>query len=158
LANDAAVQAQLLRLAVDPDTAAVALGAMARLRAPIGAELLYEAWTSRSVPPATAELARALLLSHDVRAGASPALAVALELRNADNCEAFAAALPQAKTDGDSRSLAPLGKLNGRHGCGPQKSGDCYACLRSRPKEVLATIDAVKRRHAPSYPTLGPRP
>ena len=152
LAADAAIQTQLMRLVADPETASVALGAMAHARAPLGADLLYEAWTSRSLAPASAELARSLLFSHDVRAGASPALAVALELRSAESCEVLLAALPHAKSDGDSRSLVPLAKLNGRRGCGPKKTADCYTCLRSRPKEVLGTIDAVKRRRAPSYP------
>ncbi len=153
LANDSSVQTQLLRFAADPDTAAVALAAMAHARSPVGPDLLYEAWTSRSTPPGSAELARSLLFSHDVRSSASPALAVALALRSAESCEVVLAALPQAESDGDSRALVPLAKLNGRRGCGAKKTADCYACLRSRPKQVFGTIDAVKRRRAPSYPT-----
>jgi hypothetical protein len=151
LANDQAVQAQLLRFAADPDTAADALAAMAQARAPIGADLLYEVWTTRSLPATTTELARTLILSRDVRPRASPALAVAIALRVAETCEAVQTTLPKARTDGDRRSLYLLTKLNSRRGCGDKKADDCYACLRSQTKEVIATTNAVKRRDPPGY-------
>jgi len=153
LAKDATVQAQLLRLAADPDTASVALVALAHAPSPVGSDLLYEIWTSRPVAAGTAELARSLLYSREVRPTVSPALAVALDLRGAETCEAIQAALPQARSAGDRRALAPLAKLNSRRGCGAKKTEDCYACLRAKVKPLLATIDAVKRRTAPSYPT-----
>jgi len=143
-------QTQLLGLAADPDTADAALGAMAQAQSSIGPDLLYEVWTSRSVTAATAELARALLYSRDVRPRASLALAAALALRGADGCEAVKAALPQVLSDGDNRSLSPLAKLSSRRGCGATKTQDCYACLRSKMKQVTAAVAAVKRRHAPS--------
>ncbi len=153
LAKDATVQAQLLRLAADPDTASVALVALAHAPSPVGSDLLYEVWTSRPVATGTAELARSLLYSREVRPTVSPALAVALDLRGAETCEATQAALPQARSAGDRRALGPLAKLNSRRGCGAKKTEDCYACLRAKVKPLLATIDAVKRRTAPSYPT-----
>ncbi len=153
LAKDATVQAQLLRLAADPDTASVALVALAHAPSPVGSDLLYEVWTSRPVAAGTAELARSLLYSREVRPTVSPALAAALDLRGAETCEATQAALPQARSAGDRRALAPLAKLNSRRGCGAKKTEDCYACLRAKVKPLLATIDAVKRRNAPSYPT-----
>jgi hypothetical protein len=152
LARDPAVQAELLRFAADPDTAEAALGALARARSPITTDLLYEIWTSRTVPAATTELARALLYNREVRPSASPALAVALELRAAGSCEAAQAALPRALSDGDRRSLAALSKLTSRQSCGDDKSHDCYACLRPQMKQVNAAIGAAKRRHPPTYP------
>ena len=152
LARDQAVQTQLLRFAGDPDTAADALGAMAQARSPIGVDLLYEVWTTRSLPSTTTELARTLLLSRDVRPQASPALAVAIALRSADTCEAVQTTLPKARTDGDRRSLYLLTKLNSRRGCGEKKADDCYACLRAQTKEVIAATNAVKRRDPPNYP------
>jgi len=151
LCADQAVQAQLLRFAADPDTAADALSAMAHARSPIGTDLLYEVWTTRSLPSTTTELARALLLSRDVRPSASPALAVAIALRSAETCEAVQSALPHARSDGDRRSLYLLTKLNSRRGCGDDKADDCYACLRARTKEVIASINAVKGRKPPGY-------
>jgi hypothetical protein len=152
LVNDATVQAQLLRFAADPDTAADALGAMARAKAPIGPDLLYEVWSNRALPTTTTELARSLLTSRDVRPGASAALAVAITLRGAESCEAVDAVLPQASSDGDRRSLWLLAKLNSRRGCGEKKNQDCYACLRRHNKLVVAAGEAVKKRAAPSYP------
>jgi len=148
LAKDASVQAELLRWVADPDTADAALAAMTEAHSPIGADLLYEVWTSRSLPPATAELARSLLYSRDVRPSASPALAVALELRSADSCEALEVALPKALSDGDRRALAPLAKLNSRRSCGAKQTPDCYSCVRSQMKQVNAAIGAIKRRAA----------
>jgi hypothetical protein len=153
LAKEASVQSELLRFATDPDTAADALAAMARAPAPVGPDLLYEAWMSRSVTANTAELARALLYSREVRPGASPALAAALELRAAEGCEAVQAALPRAQADGDNRSIASLIKLTSRRGCGAKKRDDCYACLRSQTKLIIAATKAAKDRRAPSYPT-----
>ena len=112
---------------------------------------MYEVWTSRTVPFAISELAGALLSSRGVRVGASPALAAALELRTAKTCDAVQSALPHVRAEGDRRSLAPLGKLGSRRGCGADKSEDCYACLRAEMKQVNATIEAVKRRKAPSF-------
>lgn len=149
--KDAASQRELLRLASDPDTAELTLSALARASSPAAKDVLYEVWTSRTVPAPLAELAGALLSSRDVRAGASPALAAALELRTARSCDAVQAALPHARTEGDRRSLAPLGKLASRRGCGADKSDDCYPCLRADMKQVNATIEAVKRRKAPSF-------
>jgi hypothetical protein len=151
LSKDEAVQAQLLRFAADPDTAADALGALAQTRSPIGADLLYEVWTTRSLPSTTTELARTLLLSRDVRPSASPALSVAIALRSAESCAAVQSALPQARSDGDRRALYLLTKLNARRGCGEKKNDDCYACLRSQNKEVIASINAVKAKKPPAY-------
>ncbi|MDF3066874.1 MAG: hypothetical protein K0R38_2475 [Polyangiaceae bacterium] len=150
LAKDAAVQRELLRLVADPDTAELALTALARTPSAVAKDLLYDVTTSRAVPVATSELAASLLSSRDVRANASPALVVALELRAASSCEAIRAALPKAQSEGDRRSLSSLGKLNSRRGCGADKTEDCYGCLRSQMKQVTATINAVKRRKAPS--------
>ncbi len=151
LGKDSAVQADLLRLASDERTARDALAGMAALEAPVGADLLYETWTGTARHSDTTELARALLYSGDVRRKASPALAVALELRTAETCQQYQAILPAALKDGDRRSLQLLGKLNGKRGCGPRKSSDCFACLREPKDELSAAISAAKSRHAPSY-------
>ena len=152
--NDSALQSQLLQLAADPATAADALSAMALLEPPFGSDLLYEVWTGTSVRTDTTELARALLYSTDVRSKASPALAVTLDLRAAETCQQFQAILPKALTDGDRRALHPLTKLSSKRGCGPKKSEDCFACLRGDRDELVATVNAVKSRRAPSFTAL----
>jgi hypothetical protein len=149
LAKDKAVQGELLKQAADAETAREALAAMAALDGSLGADLLYEVWTGTPARNDTTELARALVYSTDVRAKASPALAVALELRQAETCEQFQTALPKALKDGDRRALHLLVKLGNKRGCGPKKSQDCYACLRAAPDELTATVNAVKSRRSP---------
>jgi len=153
LAKDKAAQGQLMRLAADPDTAREALAAMTQLEAPLGADLLYEVWTGTQVRNETTELARTLLYSTDVRPKASAALSVALELRQAETCPQYLAALPKALKDGDRRALHLLNKLQNKRGCGPKKAQDCFTCLREQKDELAATINAVKSRRPPSYAT-----
>jgi hypothetical protein len=151
LAKDKATQAELLRLAADPDTAREALATMTSLEAPLAADFLYEVWTGTAVRNDTTELARTLVYSTDVRPKASPALSVALELRLAESCEQYRPLLPKALKDGDRRALHLLTKLTNKRGCGPKKSQDCFACLREQPDELAATINVVKSRRPPSY-------
>ena len=153
LGKDPALQRELLRLADDARTSTDALSTMAVLDAPTGADLLYEVWTHTPVRTEATDLARALVLSTDVRPKASAALAVALDLRLAESCEQYKAILPKALKDGDRRSTHLLLKLSGKHGCGPKKRDDCYACLREQPDELTATINAVKSRRPPEFGT-----
>jgi hypothetical protein len=134
-----------------PHTAREALGALAALPGPIGADLLFEIWSGTSVPRRSrdvTELARQLLYSREVLSRASPALRVALDLRATEGCEGQLPLLERAATDGDRRSLVPLAKLAWTHGCGPNKRQDCFACLR-KGSELKSAIRAVKQRRAP---------
>lgn len=151
LAQDKAVRAELLELAADPLTARIALASMAKLQAPLGADLLYDVWTGTPERTDATELARSLVYSSDLRAKASPALAVALELRVAETCEQNKAILPKAFADADRRSLHLLTKLLAKRGCGVKKQEDCFACLRDQQGQLVAAINAAKARRAPSY-------
>ena len=151
LGKDPALQSELLRLADDARTSADALAAMAVLEKPIGADLLYEVWTRTSVRSDATDLARALVYSTDVRPKASPALAVALDLRVAESCQQYQAILPKALKDGDRRAAHLLAKLSSKRGCGPKKNADCYACLREQGDELKATLNAAKSRRPPDY-------
>jgi hypothetical protein len=153
VAKDPAVLTELMRLAAAPETARTALGTMARLPGPLSADLLYEMWTGTSQKSESTELARALLLGRDVRPKASPALSVALELRQAETCEENLALLPKATEIGDRRSLAPIARLLRRTGCGPAKRDDCFACLREGDALKNALVAVKKRRE----PELGKR-
>jgi hypothetical protein len=153
LAKDPAVLTQLQALAAAPETGRVALAAMARLPGPLSADLLYEMWTGTAEKSDSTELARTLLLGHDVRPKASPALAVALELRQAESCEDHQKLIAKATELGDKRSLAPLAKLLRRTGCGPARRDDCFACLREGDGLKNALVAVKKRRE----PELGKR-
>lgn len=153
LFKDAALMAELRRAAEDPLTAPDALSAMAEAPGPLSADLLYEMWTGTVARNSATELARSLVFSKEVRAKASPELAIALDLRIAETCEQNRELLPRALDKADRRSLSLLAKLSRRYGCGPNKRVDCYACLRE-DKAVEDAIAAVKKRREPK-PFLG---
>jgi hypothetical protein len=148
LAKDPKIVADLRRLAQDPDTSRDALAAMAALPGQLSADLLYEAWTSTAERSQVTELAQALLLSRDVRPKASPALAVALDLREAETCEANAKILERSIDVGDKRAFAPMSRLLRHNGCGPTKRDYCYACLREGDL-LKRALTAVKLRREP---------
>jgi hypothetical protein len=149
LFKDAATLAELRRAAEDPLTAPDALGAMADAPGPLSADLLYEMWTGTVVRNSATELARSLVFSKEVRAKASPELAIALDLRIAETCEQNRALLPKVLEKADRRSLGLLAKLARKFGCGPSKRLDCYPCLRDDPKAVDDAMAAVKKRREP---------
>jgi len=153
LAKDPAVVSSLLAFSHEPETAQEALAAMARLPGPLSADLLYEVWTGTAERSDATELARTLLLGRDVRPKASPALSVALELREAESCEDSAKLLARATELGDKRSLAPVTRLFRKTGCGPGKRQDCYPCLREGDALKNALVAVKKRRE----PELGSR-
>jgi len=149
LADGASVQ-MLLKYAKEPETTVEAQRIMATLPAPQAADLIYEVWVGTPARNPTTELAEELVYSKEVRAKASPALGVALDLRAARTCEEFAAILPRATEAGDRRSQALLGRLAVRVGCGPTGREDCFACLHPRKTLELA-IRAVRVRASPRF-------
>lgn len=153
LFKDTALLTELRRAAEDPLTAPDALSAMAEAPGPLSADLLYEMWTGTVARNSATELARSLVFSKEVRAKASPELAIALDLRIAETCEQNRELLPRVLDKADRRSLSLLAKLSRRYGCGPNKRADCYACLRE-DKAVEDAMAAVKKRREPK-PFLG---
>lgn len=148
LIKDPEVLTQLRHYSDDPETARDALAAMANVPGPISADLIYEVWTATASRSTATDLARSLINGKDVRAKASKALAVALELRDADTCEKSRELLPRANAEGDRRSFALLSKMTRKYGCGPGKRQDCYACLRDS-KDLEDALKAVKARREP---------
>lgn len=148
LIKDPEVLAQLRRNTEDPETARDALAAMANVPGPISPDLIYEVWTATASRTTATDLARSLIYSKEVRAKASKALSVALDLRDADTCEKNRDLLPRASAEGDRRSSHLLNKLTRKYGCGPNKRQDCYACLREG-KALDDAIKAVKARREP---------
>jgi hypothetical protein len=98
------------------------------------------------VPPVTRARASKVLTDPGLRAAASPATAVLLDLVAAPTCEARRELLSRAREQGDARALAPLRALRIRRGCGSRGGRhDCNACLRIDGALELA-IDAVEAR------------
>jgi hypothetical protein len=110
--------------------------------------MLYLIWTGTAARTDATRLAEALVHSRDVRAKASPALQVALELRAAETCEERKALVVRALQHGDQRCLSLLGRLKSATGCGPTKRDDCHPCLREGGELDEAIKAASKRQPA----------
>jgi hypothetical protein len=80
-----------------------------------------------------------------VRAQASPAAAIALDLRAADKCAAKRALLARAAKDGDERALLELQPLVQTRNCGRYGLMDCWSCLR-QGDALLGAITAIEAR------------
>jgi len=86
----------------------------------------------------------------EVRAHASRAALIALDLRAAEKCEARRALLPRAAKDGDQRTLELLKPMMQTLNCGPMGLVDCWSCLRQDTalQRAIAAIEArVKPRN-----------
>lgn len=150
LARDRVLLEHVRRAARREGTAEDALRLAAYRLGPGGADLLYDVWVATREKTPTTQLARQLVYSSDVRANASPALEVALDLREARRCEDFRQLLPRVTLHGDLRSGRILRPLLEEQGCGPGGKQDCYPCLRhdSALEDALA---AAERRLGPVF-------
>lgn len=142
LASDPSVLARLADLVADPQAAPGALAIVAALPGPAGPDLLHEVVTD-SRHAATRALAEDLLAVPSVRAKASKALEVVLELEAASRCERVRQLLPKVREHGDRRALPRLKQLAKKTGCGRDRKDDCWECLRgddliAGSREVLA--------------------
>src|SRR5207237_8630804 len=108
-----------------------ALSLMATGMGSVGPDLLYELTTAPSVARPVKQKALDLTKRDDVRKAASPALLIALDLRDHPGC-ARKDYLGDAEKSGDARSLAFLTPLQASKGCGLFAMSDCYACFGNR--------------------------
>ncbi len=129
--NDPEMHKRLRELANDPEVAVEALFITSKLQGTGGPDVFYDVWTGTRKKTVATELAQSLLFSKDVRAKASDALSVALDLRTTTDCEEMKAVLERAKEHADRRSIRSLGKLNLKFGCGEKKNEDCWKCFRT---------------------------
>ena len=149
---DAESTKRLVQFAKDPDTEREVIGLIASLPGPLGPDLLYEFATDKKTPPEFAKLSNELLTNKDVRPKASPALALALDLRDATTCEARRPLLEKAPEVGDRRMLALAVSFIKKTGCGDNGRADCNPCLRDDNSKILRTALAkVQGRKPPSY-------
>jgi serine/threonine-protein kinase len=113
-----------------------------------GPDLLYELSLAKGVPAKVAARALKSVGRADVRAKATPALAIALELRAPTACEPKRALLARARDEADGRSLPYLRAFTSTSGCGFLKLGDCWPCLR-RDRALAEAIAEIEKRTAP---------
>ncbi len=109
-----------------------------------GPDLLFELAASPAASKAAKSRALTLTKREDVRKLATPALRIALDLRDKSGCER-AKLFADAEASGDKRSLSYLTPLNARNGCGFLGMNDCYACLGGRA-ELNKAIAAINKR------------
>jgi serine/threonine-protein kinase len=96
-----------------------------------GIDILYDVayGTSGRMYPQAATRAKRSLEFEDVRARASPALAVLLDFREARTCDEKHALLERARDQGDARLLSVLQPYEASRGCGFLGRSDCYPCM-----------------------------
>lgn len=138
----------MLELAQLPGLALEIASGLARLPGELGPDLLYAVWQRLPGGSRTATLLRDVLSAADVRAQASPALRVALRLRDGQACQDYLEILPEAASAGDARSEKLLEALSHADGCGDDGSVDCFPCLREG-QLLTRALAAVRARPAP---------
>jgi hypothetical protein len=133
----------------DGETTKAALGVLARMPGAKGPDMLYEVWTSTPNETETTRTAHELVLSKDVRPHASAALAAALDLREAERCEAVRDILPRVWAYGDRRALTTLVRIARQYPCRTGRSEQCHPCLRGAVS-LHDTIETIKGRAPPT--------
>jgi eukaryotic-like serine/threonine-protein kinase len=122
--------------------------AFSLLEGPLGArgvDGLIELSTSKSTSPAVRTRATKSLAKTDVRANASAASGVIIDLKTAKDCPAKRDVLDRVKDNGDERILPTLKAMKNPRGCGFMGMRDCYGCLR-RDDTLEDAIKAVEDR------------
>ena len=157
VSNDPTVVRDVRKAAGSPKGSEPALTLAATFMGPRGADLLFDVWQKGGKP---ASEAKRLLDNPVVQASISPALRIAIDLKNAKTCKQYKELLPRAEEDADSRSLSTLKKLTSTRKCGGGGGGllggllgggggkDCYACLRG-DNQLQDSIKAAETRKGP---------
>lgn len=96
-----------------------------------GVNILFSVWADTARRSPASALAERYLDKEQVLKNASPAVRLALTLRERHSCEDTRKLLQQALEHGDTRSLRPMAKLRAVKGCPGTRTGDCYPCLRT---------------------------
>ncbi|HEX3776956.1 MAG TPA: serine/threonine-protein kinase [Polyangiaceae bacterium] len=162
LAKDPQTLGDVRRAALDAQASEDALKLAASGLGADGIDVIYDVWEDTKSMPAAAAInkkARAYLDDDSVRAKASPALKLLLDVSKAqkEGCASVKKWLARAATEGDTRVTPLLKRFDDRRGCGFLGLGDCYGCLRAS-KDLSATADAVAARPGPEFTLALPAP
>ncbi len=138
---------QVLRRAADgpPEQRAKALAIIGLQLGPRGPDVLYDIAHSNSAARADAG---ALLGSDSVKRLATPALLIAVDLREASGCDQKAALLDRVVQHGDERCIEILQPLTvgKRSGCGFLNLGACPAQCHAQAGRMQQAITAIRAR------------
>lgn len=119
-----------------------------------GADLIYDVYLDHlGQPGMTPVVARAMRLVNGATllAQATPALKIALRLKDAKICAEYRAIIPDAVNHADDRSLSKLRALQARRGCGTYGSNDCFVCLRSDDVPLDAAVERAETHPSPAF-------
>jgi len=155
LSREPKLLADVRRAVLDATSSDAALKFAASGLGASGADLIYDVWeASKSVPSraALSKASRAELDEESLRAKASPALKLLLELGKAqkEGCASVKRWLVRAANEGDARVLPTLKRFDDRRGCGFLGLSDCYSCLRSG-KDLAQASEAAATRPPPNF-------
>lgn len=144
--GEEAIRQVVLRAAgAAPDVQELAFELMQDGMGPAGADLLWTVATTPSSPKSAKDRADRALATEKVRAAASPALLVALDLKAEKSSCDRKKLFPRARDDGDARSLPFLTPMLATSGCGFLGTGDCLKCLGGR-QDLREAISAIQGR------------
>ncbi|MET0793773.1 MAG: serine/threonine-protein kinase [Polyangiaceae bacterium] len=155
IASDPKLLSDVRAAVLDPGASDVALKFAAEHLGASGLDLIYDVWESSKAVPSRAAVtkqARSYLDDDALRAKATPALKVLLEVNKAqkEGCGGVKKWLARAATEGDSRIVPALKRFEDRRGCGFLGLSDCYYCLRAS-KDLGTTADKVAAKPGPSF-------
>jgi eukaryotic-like serine/threonine-protein kinase len=128
-----------------PEAQDAAFALMENGLGPKGPDILYELLMSKQTGARTLARVKQSLAKSDVRGRATPALAVAMDLKNAKGCDAKKGLLSRVKDQGDARSLALLRPLAETRGCGFLGLADCWSCMH-RDGTLMSTMAALEEK------------
>ncbi len=110
-----------------------------------GADILYDLSTTAGVRAEVRQRAEQFFSSGLYRSAGSAALRVLIDLREASSCRERLLLLPKVERDADARILPHLEEMSRTTGCGADRRGDCFPCLRNDTQLERAT-QAVRGR------------
>jgi serine/threonine-protein kinase len=146
-AVDDAEMTEALRSALDGpfDASAAAIRVAESSFGGRGVEILFDC---ANISGPAQPRCRQALLKPDVRAHASAATRLLLDLDDANDCESKHTLVLRAKDEADARALPALHALEKRFGCGRRGKYDCWACLH-RDGSLEQAISSIEARTAP---------
>ena len=155
IVRDPVLLSDVRRAVLDAQTSEAALKFAANALGASGVDLVYDVWDSSRTAPSRAalgKLARSYLDDETVRAKATPALKLLLELGKAqkEGCASVKRWLARAASEGDARVVPALKRFDDRRGCGFLGLSDCYSCLRAG-KDLGTAANAASSRPAPNF-------
>lgn len=147
--TDVQMHRLIQRAAAGPTTTAdMAFETMTSMMGKAGPDVLWELVVSQGTPSATSARAWDLLLKDNaVRASASPALKVAIDLKSHNGCDRKPY-IAVAEKEGDKRSLNYLQQLLPVTKCGFLNLSTCADCFGDR-SDIQRAIVAIQGREKP---------